>query len=322
MNPNRPRVDLGVVTWNSASLTARSLRRTLDQDQGCDIRVLVHDNGSTDDTLTVLAETVPEAEVESSPENLGFARAMNRLVSRSEGPWFFALNSDAWADNGAIGTLVTAAESHSRCAAVAPLLLRPDGSAEASAHPFPSVKTALVDVLGGRAWMPRRRLEALCLEGSWQHDRPRRVDWAVGAALLMRRDTLEQLGGFDERFFMYAEDLEWCWRASEAGWEIRFEPAALVHHLGNASGSKRWGHRRMALEAANLRVLLPEMMGTPKATLYRWLQAVSCAERAWWSRSRGRRTESEWWGLQLKAHVGLDGAPPVDSEFPETTAVG
>jgi GT2 family glycosyltransferase len=318
----RPRVDVAVVTWNSAALTTRSLRRTLDQDQGCDLRLIVHDNGSTDGTLSALDEGVPEAEVESSEVNLGFARAMNCLMARSDAPWFLALNSDAWADRGAIGTLVGSAERHPRSAATAPLLLRPDGTPEASTHPFPSLKTAFIDVVGGRGWMPKRRLESLCLEGSWEHDRPRNVDWAVGAALLMRRDAIEELGGFDERFFMYAEDLAWCWNASKAGWEIRFEPAARVHHIGNASGSKRWGHRRLGLEAENLRVLLPEIMGARRAALYRWLQAAACAERVFVSRARGDRAVADWWRLQLEAHMQLQDPPTVDLRQERTAEVG
>ncbi|MHB8594651.1 MAG: glycosyltransferase family 2 protein, partial [Acidimicrobiales bacterium] len=78
----RTRVDVGVVTWNTSELTARALRNLLDTDQGCDIRVLVHDNGSSDGTPSKLAQAVPEALVEAYPDNLGFAAAMNRLLAR------------------------------------------------------------------------------------------------------------------------------------------------------------------------------------------------------------------------------------------------
>jgi GT2 family glycosyltransferase len=307
-----PTVDVGVVTWNTAELTVAALRHLLDGEQGCELRVLVHDNGSTDGTVAALAEQVPEAEVEAGEHNLGFARGMNRLMARSSSPWFFALNSDAWPEDGALQALLENAERRPRSAAVAPLLLRPDGAVEHSTHPFPSLSLAMLEATGGRRWMPRRQLERLCLEGAWQHDRSRDVDWAVGAALLMRREALDEIGGFDERFFMYVEDLEWCWRARAAGWQISFEPDAVVRHVGNASGEKRWGGRRSALEAANLRVFLPEALGPVKASSYRALQAVSCAEQFAVATLRGRNDEAQGWRRQVAAHLGLVDPPPVD----------
>jgi len=92
----RPRVDVGVVTWNSAELTVRALRHLLDTEQGVDLNVLVHDNASSDGTAEAIRRHVPEAHVTESDENLGFARAVNRLLAQSAAPWFLALNSDAW----------------------------------------------------------------------------------------------------------------------------------------------------------------------------------------------------------------------------------
>lgn len=301
--PLRPRVDVGVVTWNTAELTATALRRLLDTDQGCDVRILVHDNASTDGTPELLDAAVPEAKVEVAPGNVGFAAGVNRLVERSDAPWFFALNSDAWPEPGAIGALVSAAERHERAAAVAPRLLRPDGSVEHSTHPFPSVGLALLDAVGGRSWLPTRRLEDLALEGAWHHDRPRRVDWAVGAALLIRRQALLDVGGFDERGFMYVEDVEWCWRARRRGWEVRFEPAAVVRHVGNASGAIGLGDRRHQLDAANLHRFLDETQGPVRAGAYRALSAVAIGERVVAARLAGRAGEAHYWRSQLRARV-------------------
>ena len=239
--PARPRVDVGVVTWNTADLTADALRRLLDEDHGVDLRVLVRDNGSTDGTPERLAERVPEADVDAGGENLGFAAGVNTLLARSTAPWFLALNSDAWPRAGAIGRLVDAAAGRPRAAAVAPRLERPDGTLEHSTHPFPSLGVAAVTAAGGDRWLPRPLADRLLLEPAWDHRRARRVDWAVGAALLLRREAVEDVGGLDERFFMYAEDLEWCHRAARGGWEVWFEPAAVVVHVGNASGRARPG---------------------------------------------------------------------------------
>ena len=107
---DRPLVDVAVVTWNTAELTAEALRRLLDTDQGCTLRLLVRDNASTDGTAGVLNERVPEAEVDAGTENLGFAAGVNTLLARSTAPWVLLLNSDAWPEPGAIGALVESSD--------------------------------------------------------------------------------------------------------------------------------------------------------------------------------------------------------------------
>jgi GT2 family glycosyltransferase len=304
-------VDVGIVTWNTAELTTEVLTKLRDQDHGCRLRLLVHDNGSSDGTATTLSRLVPEAEVESSTQNLGFAAGVNRLLSRSNAPWFLTLNSDAWPEPGAIARLVDAAERDPHAAAVAPLLLRPDGRIEHSTHPFPSLGTALIDATQGRRWLPRRLLERRLLEGAWRQDRSRTVDWAVGAALLFRRSAVEQIGPLDERFFMYVEDLEWCWRARQLGWKVLFEPGAVVRHIGDVSGSRRWRGRRASLEAANLRVFLGEALGPRRAALYRTLEAAAIAEELLVARLRGEDDLAGHWRQELKVWLRFEPPPAV-----------
>jgi GT2 family glycosyltransferase len=299
------------VTWNSAELSVRALRHLLDTDQSVDLRVLVHDNASTDGTVESIRRHVPEAEVVAGDENLGFARAVNLLLARSDAPWFLALNSDAWPEPDAIGTLVACAAARPRAALVAPRLLRTDDSTEHSVHPFPRVGVALIDALGGRRWLPQSVLARRYLEGAWRGDHPEAVDWVVGAAWLLPRAAVDELGGLDERFFMYVEDLEWCARARAHGWEVWFEPGAVVRHVGNVSGQRRFGDGRLALEAANLRVHLRESLGPQRAIAYRALQAVACLRAAMRARRHGAATEAAQWRLQAKTHLGLVSPPQV-----------
>src|SRR4051794_10723196 len=174
----RARVDVGVVTWNTRDLTVQALRRLLDTEQGADVRLLVHDNASSDGTVEALQREVPEADVVAWPENLGFAAAVNKLLERSTAPWFLTLNSDAWPTEGAIGALVTAAERHPRAAALAPRLERPDGALEHSTHPFPSLRVAALTATGAHRHVARRWGHERALNGVWQHDLERPVDWA------------------------------------------------------------------------------------------------------------------------------------------------
>jgi GT2 family glycosyltransferase len=307
-------VDVGVVTYETRDLTVAALTRLLDSTTDVAIRLLVHDNASTDGTAAAIAAGVPRAEVEAGDENLGFAGGMNRLIRRSTAPWFLALNSDAWPEPGAIATMVRAGEAHSRAAAVAPRLETPEGLLEHSTYPFPSVRVAAITAVGAyqRLWPALSR--RLSLVGAWDHDEPRDVDWAVGAALLMRRTALDELGGFDDSFFMYAEDLEWGWRARQAGWSIRFEPSALVRHVGNASGRSNYGGLRTRAYLQNTYRFYRRTHGPLSTAAYRTLSLVGCGRLYLGARLRRDEFARALWADHLRAHLSrvspTDAGPP------------
>ncbi|MFA5785665.1 MAG: glycosyltransferase family 2 protein [Actinomycetota bacterium] len=311
----RPRVDVGVVTWNTAELTGRALRRLLDTDQGCELRVLVRDNASSDGTPEWLAREVPEAEIEVGRENLGFAAGVNRLLARSRAPWLFLLNSDAWPRPGAIRTLVDTALDHPRAAAVAPRIEDPEGNLERSTYPFPSLRVAAATL--GPRWPGRWRIEQKTLVGAWAHDRPRPVDWAIGAALLLRRDAVDEVGGFDERFFMYVEDLEWCWRARRRGWEIRFDPAAVVAHVGNVSGSLAFGDRRTEAYMRNTYRFYRREHGALETLAYRSLNLLAGGVRYAAARVGRDASLARYWRTQIAANL----TRAAGNEMPRTPEV-
>ena len=301
LDEEREQVDVVVVTWNTAELTAAALRRILDNDQGCDVRLLVRDNGSSDGTIETLARLVPEAEVEAGSVNIGFAAGANRLLSRTTAPWVFLLNSDAWPEPGAIGRLIEVARRHPRAAAIAPRLEYPEGGMQHSTFPFPSLRIAAVAAFVPRR-IGRRRGEEMLLEGFWNHDRPRRVDWAIGAALLIRREAIDDVGLLDERFFMYVEDLEWCWRASRHGWEIRFEPSAVVRHVGNASGEPDAGARARAYLLNTNRFYRREH-ALPSLIAYRALNLAGASLRYLAALRRRDRSQMRFWRANIGAHL-------------------
>jgi GT2 family glycosyltransferase len=294
----RPRVDVGVVTWNTSELTVRALRRLLDSDQKAELRVLVHDNGSSDGTADAVRREVPEADVVACDDNLGFAAAVNRLLERSDAPWFLMLNSDAWPEPGAVGELVAAALRHPQAAVVVPRLERPDGSLEHSTHPFPSVVVAGASALRlQNAWARQR-----ALHGAWQHDHEREVDWAVGAAWLLRRDAVDRIGGLDESFFMYVEDLEWCHRARRLGWQVWFTPAAVVVHVGNASGEKKYGAERTATWTANTYRFYRRHHGAARTGAYRAANAAGALLAAVRALAGRHPQTARFWWRQIPLH--------------------
>ncbi|MBV9486458.1 MAG: glycosyltransferase family 2 protein [Frankiaceae bacterium] len=224
-------VDVVVVTWNTREVTLMSLTNLMRAGADRGIRLLIHDNGSNDGTPDAIAAAFPGVELERGTTNLGFAGGVNAALQRSTAPWVLLLNSDAWPEPGAIDTLVDVAERLPRAAVVTPRLERPTGELEQSTWPLPSVRTAASSALRAGRYV-------------WDHDEERPVGWAVGAAWLLRREAIDAIGLLDDSLFMYAEDLDWCWRAREAGWQVWFTPRAVVRHVGNASGEQRFGEAR------------------------------------------------------------------------------
>ncbi len=308
----RPRVDVGVVTYGARDLAVKALRRLVDADHGCDVRVLVHDNASPDGTADAIRAEVPEVDLVAGSENLGFGQAMNRVLARSDAPWFLCLNPDAWPEPGAVATLVRTALEHPRAACIAPRLERPDGALDFSTGPFPSLGVALRLAVGYQHF-GRRRAEELLLAGAWHYDRPRTVDWAIAACWLLRRDAVEQIGGFDERFFMYAEDLEWCWRAHDRGWEVRFEPAALVRHVGGGSTEAVYQGGQERAWMVNTHRLLASRKGRAYTAAYQALNGLACTRLRVLARLRGDHAGAARWASSARAHVasyrGEDGPP-------------
>jgi len=236
MMPNAaPSLSAIVVSYNTRKLTLECLQALSVALEGVPAEVIVVDNASSDGSVEAIRREFPQISVLANDRNLGFGAANNQGMRQGHGRYFLLLNSDAFAEPGAIATLVRYMEENPTVAAAGPRLLNADGSLQVSCFPFPTPFRAWVENL----WLPKV-LPHTSRWGDyrkWNHDSPRLVDWVVGACLLVRREAYEQVGGFDEQFFMYAEESDWQRRMRDAGWQIGFTPAARVRHLGGASGA-------------------------------------------------------------------------------------
>jgi GT2 family glycosyltransferase len=207
--------------------------------------VWVIDNSSSDGSAELVRAEFPWVELIAAPDNLGFGSAANRVAARTTSPWFAPANADLRFTPGALQALVESGERHPEVGLVAPRLILPDGSTQQSVYPFPTVPFSLAYVMGLVSLSPG-------LARRWFIDRgfdpagAREVGWAVGALLVVRREAWEQVGGFDQGQWMYAEDLDLGWRLSRAGWKARYEPAARVFHDESAATSQAWGSERYA----------------------------------------------------------------------------
>lgn len=232
--PAVPPVHLVVVSWNTRAPLEGCLRSLAAEVQAGRARVTVVDNGSTDGSPELVGE-FKWAELVRSGENLGYGAAVNRGAAASRSPWIAAANADVALTPGALTALLTAGSEHPRAGCLAPGLERPDGSPQHSLHPFPELAQTLAVALGLPAVLPALA-RCLVIEGRTDLGKERDVPWAHGALLLVRREAWEAVGGFDEAQWLYAEDLDLCWRLRRAGWSTRYVPSArVVHHVSAAT---------------------------------------------------------------------------------------
>jgi GT2 family glycosyltransferase len=202
------------------------------------IRIIVIDNASGDGTVEMVAAEYPEVVLRASAENLGFAAATNLGARMGSSAFVLALNPDTRVTAGALDTALATIDSHPEVAVVGARLLREDGSLDhAAKRSFPTPLSALGHFTGiGRRPGAHRTLAAY--RAPEVESGP--VDAVNGAFMLMRRDALQQVGGFDEGYWMYMEDLDLCYRLAEAGWVTWYEPSATVAHIkGGATGGER-----------------------------------------------------------------------------------
>lgn len=229
-------IDLSViiVSFNTQKLLQECLESIFKQTKDLDYEVIVVDNGSTDESVKSVKELrVKELRVIENKENLGFAKANNQGIKVSRGKYILLLNSDTKVINNALKKLVDFAGTRDGLGVVGPRLLNADGSLQPSVAPFFDLPRALI-------W--------LALGDRFLYSSPSRecgVDWVMGAALLVKKEVVEKLGLLDEKFFMYLEEVEWCYRIKKAGWEVWFYPRAEIFHL--VRGSSPEGKQRAIL---------------------------------------------------------------------------
>jgi len=238
-----PPTTVAIVSWNTRELLDGCLRSLRDEHDSGRASVWVVDNGSADGSAELVRSEHPWVTLVERPDNPGFGPAVNEVAARQPSDWLVAANADVAVTPGALQTLLGAAERHPWCGILAPRLVTPDGEGQHSIHPFPGVRTALAVDLGLARLMPGAA-RRLALEGRIDPLVERDVDWAHGAFLLIRRAAWDATGGFDPSMWLYAEDLDLCWRARRAGWTTRYVPSAVVTHHVSASTAQAWGAAR------------------------------------------------------------------------------
>src|SRR5437870_6380722 len=246
-------LSVSVVSYRTPVLLRECLSTLQRERAQVDMEVTVVDNASRDGSAEMVAAHFPWVHLIRNDRNRGFGAAHNQAMRRAGGRYLLILNSDATPGVGALQTLVEFLDAHPNVAVAGPRLRYPDGTVQASRRRFPTFATLLVESTQIQRFWPDNAVLRRYYMADRSDDEPQTVDWLVGACLCVRASAATEVGLFDERFFMYSEELDWCRRFRQAGWVIAYVPSAEVRHLEGASARQDLAARDRLFQASKLR---------------------------------------------------------------------
>jgi N-acetylglucosaminyl-diphospho-decaprenol L-rhamnosyltransferase len=255
-------ISIIIVSWNVHELLRRCLQSIASQqsslatgDWRLATETIVVDNASHDGTVEMLRAEFPASRVRviANSENLGFTRANNQALAIAQGHYLFLLNPDTELRPGALQNMFEYAEQHSRVGMIGPQLFYGDGSLQSSRRRFPTRTTAFLESTILQQWFPQNRVLTQFYMRDTRDDETIQVDWINGSAMFVRREVYDQIGGFDEAFFMYSEELDWCRRAKEADWQIIYLPSAQITHYEGKSSEQVVARRDIYFHSSKVR---------------------------------------------------------------------
>jgi N-acetylglucosaminyl-diphospho-decaprenol L-rhamnosyltransferase len=245
-----------IVSWNVRDLLQRALNSVYASwDDRSELEVIVVDNASHDDSVAMLRTTFPDVHIIANAENRGFTGGNNQGLAAATGEFLLLLNPDTEIVADALPRMVDYIRAHPDVGMVGPQLLNPDGSVQSSRRHFPTLPVLFLESTWLEKLIPRKLLRHYYAQEQ-PDDAIQDVDWITGAAMLTRREAFAQVGGMDEGFFMYSEELDWCRRIRGAGWRdagwrdadwrdanwrfanwriVYYPEARVVHHEGKSS---------------------------------------------------------------------------------------
>ena len=239
-----------IVNWNTRDLLAQCIESVYRTVMGISFEIIVVDNASADGSADRVRERFPQVQLLQNDENVGFARANNQAAVASKGRYLLLLNSDALLQAGAVQALLDLAKAQPHAGVAGAQLRNLDGSFQASHSPFPTLWREILILSGLGRWLFGRQYPS---HGPDENRGPQEVDYVEGACLLVRHEAYMAVGGLDEGYFMYAEDVDLCRTMCQQGWQVWYQPTAVVTHLGGGSSASRRPEREADLYASRVR---------------------------------------------------------------------
>ena len=252
--------------------------------------LLVVDNASTDDSVVMVRDCFPQVRLFDNLENLGFAAGSNQAIAESSGRYVILLNPDTVVGEGALDGMMRLLEGRSNIGVVGPKLLFPDGSFQHSAFSFPSLAMIFLDFFPLHHRLSNSRVNGRYPRRLYEMGEPFPIDHPLGAALMVRRQVIDEVGLLDEDFFMYCEEIDWCMRIKNAGWQIVCWPQAeIVHYVGQSTAQFR-EEMHVALHKSRRR-LYEKHYGSGFRRAAHWLVTLGVLSqglRVRWAAKRGQ----------------------------------
>lgn len=227
-----------IVTHNSASQVECCLESIEANPPSCEFETIVIDNASVDGTPESIRQRFPHVQLEANPENRGYSRGVNQGMRLASGGAILILNPDIVVQKGSADALLEFMRDNPRAGIMGAKLLYPDGRLQYSCRTFYTVKVLLLRRTFLGKLFPRAKTLQKHLMIDYDHATPREVDWIIGACMLVRREAIEQVGTMDERFFLYLEDTDWCYRMKNRGWSVYYVPDSVMIHAYERSSAR------------------------------------------------------------------------------------
>jgi GT2 family glycosyltransferase len=229
-------LSLVIVNYNTVE-DLRKCLNTLEEKLGRRETVVV-DNGSSDGSREMVLDEYRWVRLVDNPGNPGYASACNKGLAAVTQPYALILNSDVEFVEDGLDEVIEYLDAHPDVGALGPVVLNSDGSAQMSCRRFPSMKENIIHGFLGDFW-PDNPLTRSYQMKDMNREEECEADWVSGAAMFLRRSAAEEVGGFDESYFMYVEDVDICWRLRQAGYRVFYHPAfRLIHHIGRTSSQQ------------------------------------------------------------------------------------
>ncbi len=272
-----PLVSIVIVSWNVKELLANCLASIYETTAGLTVEIIVVDSNSGDGTAELIGRDFPHVKLLALADNVGFSRGNNLGIGVSTGDYIFLLNPDTLVKPEAIQQLAAYLNDHPEAGIVGPRTLNEDGTTQSTRRRFPSLLTGLFESTWLQGIAPKQAMRRYYVQ-DMPDDGTFQVDWVQGSALMFRREVFAQIGGMDEGFMMYSEELDWCKRAVLAGWRVDYVGSAQIVHFGGKSSEQAPALTHIRFQCSKLRYFR-KYHGRAKAELLRFALLANYASQ-------------------------------------------
>jgi GT2 family glycosyltransferase len=241
LKSHKKNLSIIIVNYNVKSLLKKCLESIFEHEKNVEYEVIVVDNSSMDRSQEMLKRDFPQVKLVENKSNLGFSAGCNQGIKEGQGRYILLLNPDTELTPGGIKKMIEFMDSKPEVGICGPKMMDQEGNIQFSCRSFPSYLTAVSSSQSilNRIF-PQNLLSQKYLLKNQDHSQIQEVDWVSGSCLLAKREMLEKVGLLDERFYMYVEDVDLCYRAKKSGFSVFYFPQVLViHHIGKSTQKKK-----------------------------------------------------------------------------------